>query len=179
MGDLATLYSAIDKSGTGVWVQASTLGSLEALLEFLRTSKIPVFGVSIGPVHKKDVLRASIMVERKKQYALMLCFDIEVDRDAEKLAADLGVKIFRAAIIYHLFDQFTKHMAEIKEKRKSELAATAVFPSIIHIIPNNVFNNRSPIVVGVDVVEGTLRLGTPLCVPSRSVCNRNQVLVYF
>ena len=28
-------------------------GSLEALLEFLRTSKIPVSGIAIGPVHKR------------------------------------------------------------------------------------------------------------------------------
>jgi len=34
------------------------LGSLEALLEFLKTSKIPVVNISIGPVHKKDVMKA-------------------------------------------------------------------------------------------------------------------------
>ena len=48
----------VDKSSEGVCVQASTLGSLEALLEFLYTSKIPVCSVAIGPVHKKDVLKA-------------------------------------------------------------------------------------------------------------------------
>ena len=42
MSDLADLFANIDKSGRGVWVQASTLGSLEALLNFLKTSKIPV-----------------------------------------------------------------------------------------------------------------------------------------
>ena len=36
-------------------MQASTLGSLEALLEFLRTPEvaIPVSAINIGPVHKK------------------------------------------------------------------------------------------------------------------------------
>jgi hypothetical protein len=42
MSDLADLFANIDKSGRGVWVQASTLGSLEALLTFLKSSKIPV-----------------------------------------------------------------------------------------------------------------------------------------
>jgi len=37
----------------GVFVQASTLGSLEALLAFLKDSKIPYAGVKIGPVVKK------------------------------------------------------------------------------------------------------------------------------
>jgi translation initiation factor 5B len=57
----------VDKSGEGVCVQASTLGSLEALLAFLSTPEvdIPVSGINIGPVHKKDILRANVMNERK------------------------------------------------------------------------------------------------------------------
>lgn len=39
---LQSALNAIKLSERGVFVQASTLGSLEALLEFLRTSKIPV-----------------------------------------------------------------------------------------------------------------------------------------
>jgi len=53
MYDIMDKY--VDKTADGVCVQASTLGSLEALLEFLKTSKIPVCSISIGPVHKKDV----------------------------------------------------------------------------------------------------------------------------
>ena len=109
MSDLKSLLSAIDKSGRGVYVQASTLGSLEALLEFLRTSEIPVSGINIGPVHKKDVLRAAAMLERAKEFAVMLCFDVKVEKDAQDYADELGVKVFKADIIYHLFDAFTAY----------------------------------------------------------------------
>lgn len=54
MSDLENLLSRVSKTGRGVSVQASTLGSLEALLEFLRVSKIPVSNVSVGPVWKRD-----------------------------------------------------------------------------------------------------------------------------
>jgi len=42
MEDLQGLYDRVRSVSKGVFVQASTLGSLEALLEFLKTSKIPV-----------------------------------------------------------------------------------------------------------------------------------------
>lgn len=40
--ELKTALSSIKLTERGVFVQASTLGSLEALLEFLKQSKIPV-----------------------------------------------------------------------------------------------------------------------------------------
>ncbi len=42
----------------------------------------------------------------------------------------------------------------------------AVFPSIIRILPQHIFNQKDPIIVGVEVVEGILKVGTPLCVPA-------------
>ncbi|GIQ93075.1 hypothetical protein KIPB_017276, partial [Kipferlia bialata] len=58
---------------TGVFVQASTLGSLEALLDFLQQNGIPVSGFAVGPVYKQSVLHASIMHDRKRSdYAVIL-----------------------------------------------------------------------------------------------------------
>ena len=58
MEDLREVMSDISTSGKGVHVQASTLGALEALMDFLRNSSSPVASINIGPVHKKDVIRA-------------------------------------------------------------------------------------------------------------------------
>ncbi|OCK84289.1 hypothetical protein K432DRAFT_345368 [Lepidopterella palustris CBS 459.81] len=160
MGDLAHLLSKVSKTGRGVSVQASTLGSLEALLEFLRTSKIPVASISIGPVFKKDILRCGVMLEKAKEYAVMLCFDVKVDKDARAYADEIGVKIFEADIIYHLFDKFTAHMKQLEEQRKEDSKMLAVFPCVLS--PVAVFNKKDPIIVGVDVVEGNLRLLTPI-----------------
>jgi len=48
------------------------------------------------------------------------------------------------------------------EAKRKDQAPQAIFPAILRIVPDAVFNKRSPIVVGVDVVEGQLRIGTPL-----------------
>ena len=41
MSEIKTMRKNIEKSEKGVYVQASTLGSLEALLDFLKSSNIP------------------------------------------------------------------------------------------------------------------------------------------
>ena len=160
MSDIENLLGKVTKTGRGVSVQASTLGSLEALLEFLKVSKIPVANISIGPVYKRDVMQAGSMLEKSKEYAVMLCFDVKVDKEAQAYADDVGVKIFTADIIYHLFDDFTKHMAQLAEQKKEDSKLQAVFPCVL--TPVAVFNKKDPIVVGVDVTEGNLRLLTPI-----------------
>ncbi|KAL2021938.1 hypothetical protein VTK56DRAFT_6357 [Thermocarpiscus australiensis] len=158
--DLARLFSRVEKSGRGVSVQASTLGSLEALLDFLKDCKIPVANVGIGPVYKRDVMQCGIMLEKAPDYAVMLCFDVKVDKEAQQYADEQGIKIFTADIIYHLFDAFTKHINEQNEKKKEESKMLAVFPCVLS--PVAVFNKTNPIVVGVDVVEGQLKINTPI-----------------
>ena len=77
----------VDKTSEGVCVQASTLGSLEALLQFLLDQKIPVCNIAIGPVHKNDVLKAMKALNvnekrQKKEFATILAFDVRVTKDA-------------------------------------------------------------------------------------------------
>lgn len=165
--ELKSALSSIKLSDRGVYVQASTLGSLEALLEFLKESKIPYSAIRIGPVVKRDVMKASAMLEHDSQYASILAFDVKIERDAQELADQLGVKIFAADIIYHLFDKFTEYCAELKAKKREEFKHIAVFPCKLKILPQFVFNSRDPIVAGVMVEAGIVKEGTPICVPSK------------
>lgn len=170
MEDMKDIFGSVDRSGEGVCVQASTLGSLEALLEFLKSPavKIPVSGINIGPVHKKDIMRASVMLEKgRKKFACLLAFDVPVTREAREMAESLGVRVFTADIIYHLFDQFTAYLKKVKDEEQEAAKFDAVFPCILRILPACVFNKKDPIIVGVDIEEGIAKVGTPLCIPTQ------------
>jgi translation initiation factor 5B len=170
MSDLTDLESKLSTDKTGVLVQASTLGALEALLQFLREDTqppIPVSAIGIGKIHKKDVTKISIMNEKgKPEFATILAFDVDIEKEARDYAVEMGVRIMTADIIYHLFDQFTRFMDELNQRRREEASAIAVFPSIVRILPQHVFNQKDPIIVGMEVVEGILKVGTPLCIPA-------------
>jgi translation initiation factor 5B len=58
-------------------------------------------------------MRTATMLERAPEFAVLLCFDVKIDKDAEEVAAEMGVKIFSANIIYHLFDSFTAYQKVI------------------------------------------------------------------
>jgi len=120
--------------------------------------------VNLGHIHKKDIIRASVMLERAPEYAVILAFDVHPTAEAKAMAEHMGVRIFQADIIYHLFDQFTAYMKELKDKKKAD-AIEAVFPCVLNIL--QIFNKKDPLIVGVKVADGSLRIGTPLCVPSR------------
>jgi len=164
------LEKYVDKTKEGVCVQASTIGSLEALLEFLLTSKIPVAAVNIGPVHKKDVMKAMKSITggehaHHKEFATILAFDVRIMPDAVKFAEENTIKIFDAKIIYHLFDSFTEYLKECQDERKVSEGTKAVFPCRLEMLKDACFNQKAPIIIGVKVAEGILKPGTPLILP--------------
>lgn len=152
-------------SDEGVYIKASTLGALEALQKFMDDSEIPVFKRGIGVVNRKDVKRACLMLEKgRKDVACILAFNVKIAESARTEADKAGLNIFTAEIIYHLFDSFTAHRKKVLEDRKAESRRLAVFPAILEIIPQFIFHQKDPIVMGVKVLEGQLRKDTPLCV---------------
>lgn len=168
--DISQIMKSLQVDNQGVMVHASTLGAMEALLQFLREEckpAIPVGHINIGPIHKIDVMRANLMNEKKKpEFATILAFDVSADTEAANMAEELNVRIFNADIIYHLFDQFTNYMKSLRDERKQLAASVVMFPCVLKILPQHVFNTKNPIVVGVEVIEGTLRLNTLISIPS-------------
>lgn len=58
------------------------------------------------------------MLERRKEYAKISAFDVNVEKESKELAEETGVKIFTADIIHHLFDKFTTYMAKVNKMRR-------------------------------------------------------------
>lgn len=161
--------SKFELQETGVTVFASTMGSLEALLRFLQIEckpPIPVSQVIIGKVMKKDVIKTHIINEKTlPEFKTILAFNVEIDEDAEKEANNIKVKILKAEIIYHLFDQYTKYKKELFNQRKEAVKDKMTFPCTLKILENCIFNKKNPLVFGVEVLEGNLHIGTHLIDP--------------
>jgi translation initiation factor 5B len=154
----------------GVTVHASTLGSLEALLQFLKhecNPPIPVSQANIGPVTKKSILKTHLANRNTKQeFATVLAFNVRVEEEATDYAKDHNLKVFTAEIIYHLFDQYKKYHDDLVLERKELSRNVVVFPCVLKILPQCIFNTKNPIVLGVEILEGELHLNTPLSIPS-------------
>jgi len=79
----------------------------------------------------------------------------------------VGVKIFAADIIYHLFDRFTEYVKQIREEERAAegKGKEAIFPCVLKIV--QIIRAKDPMILGVDVLGGVLKIGTPLCIPEK------------
>jgi len=96
-----------------------------------------------------------------------LAFDVRITKEAQEHAEKEGIKIFDAKIIYHLFDQFKEYVEQCQKERVNTGGKDAVFPCALEIVTDAIFNRSDPIIIGVNVKGGILKVGTPLCVPDK------------
>ena len=59
---------------------------------------------------------------------------------------------------------FTKYLEDLKAAKRDSTQDDAVFPAMLQIRKGCIFNKAKPIVMGCDVIEGVLKVGTPLAV---------------
>jgi len=155
----------IETDKTGILLKADTLGSLEALVQYLRDRDIPIRRADIGDVAKKDVVEASTVADADPFLGVILAFNTKVLPDARTEAADLKVPIFQSRIIYDLIEQYEGWLEEKRREQEAALLQAITFPGKIRLLPGYVFRRSNPAVVGVRVLAGRIRPKVYLITP--------------
>ncbi|XP_018433926.2 uncharacterized protein LOC108806334 isoform X2 [Raphanus sativus] len=159
------------RSGEGVVAVASTTYSLNELVEFLEspTVKIPVGALDVGTITPVEIWKAFQMSDRKRHFSTVLAFDVDVTPEASQLAEQLQVKVIcGGGMLDTLHSQFKEHIEQLGEDL--EIEDEAIFPGILSILTNAVFSKEDPIVLGVLVVEGFIKVGVPIAYVRTAGC---------
>ncbi|MEM0225513.1 MAG: translation initiation factor IF-2 [Thermofilaceae archaeon] len=152
----------VARDTVGVVVKADTLGTLEALVGYLRRFNVPVRYADVGPVVKRDVVEAEIVKNADRFRAVILAFNVKVTEEGEVEAKARGIRIFQSNIIYQLVEEYLKWYESERESEKRAELGRLILPGKIQLLPGYVFRRSDPAIVGVKVLAGRVRRGSPL-----------------
>ncbi len=142
----------------GIVVKADSLGTLEAIVSALKREGIPIRLADIGPITKKDLIEANIVMNEAKEYGIIAAFRVKTLPNIETG----NVKIIYNDIIYQLIEDIKKYITDIKESEKRKTLENLILPGKIKILPGYVFRRSDPIIVGVEVLGGIVKPKYPL-----------------
>ena len=148
----------IETEEQGIVIKADSLGSLEALAKMLKEKGIEIKKASIGSISKKDVSDAEANYGKGPLQSIVLGFNVDLMTDVKTG----NVKVLSNNVIYKLIEDFEKWQQEERKKIEAREIEYLYKPCKIKIMKGYVFRQNNPAVVGVEVLAGTLKAGTPL-----------------
>ncbi|MEM4295696.1 MAG: hypothetical protein QXS91_02735 [Candidatus Anstonellales archaeon] len=146
----------------GIVVKADSLGSIEALYNLLNKNNIKIAKLDIGPVNKDDIIFASSMAKKNRMLGIIINFNLPLSKNIEEEARNNDVRIISSDIIYKIPEVFFEVQKQIKDELEKEIGTKAPRPCIIKALKGFFFRISKPAIFGVEVVEGTLKVGTTL-----------------
>lgn len=149
----------------GLVIKADTIGALEAICKELEDKKIGVMRASVGPVSRHDLIETEVI--RSPFYKALLSFNTPILPDAAEIIKNpppsfADVKVFHGKVIYQLIDEYIAWRDEMKRKMDQQKFEQIVMPAKIRILPNCIFRQSNPAIVGVRILGGVLRSGVDL-----------------
>jgi len=148
------------KEGEGVIAKADTLGSLEALIKILKGNEIPIKKAKVGHVNKQDIIELDSVKDELKK--VVLVFNVNILPEAETLAKDHKIMIFKNNIIYRLIEDYQKWCSEEKDRKELSKLERIVRPCKFKILRGFIFRTRKPAVFGVEILAGVLKPNSPI-----------------
>ena len=146
----------IHKEALGVVLRADTLGTLEALVSELKDI-VKIKKADVGEVKKTDVMEALSVKKEDLYLGIVFAFNTKVTEEAQRVAEDNNVRIFQDDVIYRLVENYTEWVEAEKLRDITRKREELVFPCKFKILPEYIFRNAKPAIVGVEVLLGTLK----------------------
>jgi translation initiation factor 5B len=131
---------------------------LEALCKELESKNIKVMRAQVGPVSRHDLIDTETI--KNPTFRVLLSFNTPILPDAAEIIKDplyTQVKVFSAQVIYQLIDQYVAWRDEQKRIAEKAQFEHVMMPAKIRLLPDCVFRQSNPAVVGVRVLGGKLR----------------------
>ncbi|HUI39318.1 MAG TPA: translation initiation factor IF-2 [Methanothrix sp.] len=145
----------IDTENEGVVIKADTIGSLEAMVGELKAKNIPIHFADVGPVSRRDVIRASAI--KDPLLSAILGFNVELLPDAISEIQKTEVPVFSNNIIYTIIENYEQWVEEQKMRMEQERLEAVIRPGAVRLLPDCVFRQSKPAIVGVQVIGGVVR----------------------
>lgn len=148
--DFASLFGDVKKEeGLSVIIKTETSGEMDAIKQSL-PEDIKVISEGQGEISMADVLKA------KDFSALLLAFNVGIDKEAKSLADTEGVFYKTYSIIYKLIDEISDALTLMNQEEEVKIRGRA---EIIAEFPTNIGK-----ILGVKVTDGRLAMNDPVII---------------
>ena len=148
----------VQLSPEGLVIKADTIGALEAICKELTEKNIEVMEASVGPVSRHDIIETGTI--KNPYYRVLLSFNTSILPDAGEMIKEplyAHIRVFSGRVIYQLVDDYVAWRDDVKRKMEKQRFEQIVMPAKIRVLPNCIFRQSNPAVVGVRVLGGALR----------------------
>ena len=151
----------VDTETDGVVLKCDTIGSLEAIIDMLKHSHVPVAKADIGPVTRRDVIKAKAIKDKDRHLGVILSFNVNVLPDARDESEDSHIRVFEDRVIYSLIDNYTAWVEEDSANEDDAIFSELVPIAKFTFLKGMVFRNNNPAVFGIRIDVGTLKQKIP------------------
>ncbi|KJE49821.1 MULTISPECIES: translation initiation factor IF-2 [unclassified Acidiplasma] len=150
----------INVSENGVTIKAEALGSLEAIAYELDQNNIKIREASIGDITKKDIINVSTLNDPLER--IIIGFNVGISPDGREAMESSDIKVITGDVIYSLIEEASKWLSDKKHELEEEKKNARPVPSKFIIMPDYIFRAAKPVIVGIRVLSGRVKVGDKL-----------------
>ncbi|BAB59593.1 translation initiation factor IF2 [Thermoplasma volcanium GSS1] len=144
----------------GIYVKAEAIGSLEAISYELNKQGIKIRAAAVGDITKRDVMDVQTLQDPLNR--IIIGFNVSILPEAKDAIESSDVGVITGDIIYKIVEDTQKWIEERKKQLSQKRKEAMPVPAKIRILPQYIFRASKPVIVGIRVETGQIKVGDNL-----------------